>query len=50
MGVLTVADLVRSHADHEREHAERIPGLVEQARTARRVIIPLAQTAQGPTA
>ena len=47
LGVLTVADLLHSHADHEREHAQQISALVDQARTARRVIIPLAENAQG---
>jgi len=44
MGRLSVGDLLRSHADHEREHAEQIVALVEQAHTARRLIIPLAES------
>jgi uncharacterized damage-inducible protein DinB len=47
MGRITVGDLLRAHADHEREHAEQIVALVKQARTARRLIIPLAQQTPG---
>jgi hypothetical protein len=42
MGRLTVSGLLRAHSGHEREHAAAIERIAQQARTARRVIIPLA--------
>ena len=42
-GRMTVGDIVRKMAEHEREHAEPIASLARQAANARRVTIPLTR-------